>query len=204
MQVHREAHGQVAEKIIQVEPEVADLFLGGSEVNAEGAVLLPGGAADARDPGIRTVLFTDIVDSTSLTQKLGDEMAMEFLRVHDRIVRDALAAAKGREVKHTGDGIMASFVSAAAAVRCAVQIQRELARREREEQRSSHQSSHWRRGRGTGRTKQRYFWNDCATGGAALFPRRTRPNPGIDRGSGTMYREGLIISSFGRSRAQRF
>src|SRR5436190_306701 len=45
MQVHREAHGQVAEKIIQVEPEVADLFLGGSEVNGEGAALLPGGAA---------------------------------------------------------------------------------------------------------------------------------------------------------------
>jgi class 3 adenylate cyclase len=134
MQVHRQAHGQVAEKIIQVEPEVADLFLGGSEVNGEGAVLLPGGAAEARDPGIRTVLFTDIVDSTSLTQKLGDEIAMEFLRVHDRIVRNALAAAKGREVKHTGDGIMASFVSAAAAVRCAMQIQRELARREREEQ----------------------------------------------------------------------
>jgi class 3 adenylate cyclase len=134
MQVHREAHGMVAEKIIQVEPEVADLFLGGSEVNAAGAALLPGGAADVRDPGIRTVLFTDIVNSTSLTQKLGDEMAMEFLRVHDRIVREALAAAKGREVKHTGDGIMASFVSAAAAVRCAMQIQRELARRQRQEQ----------------------------------------------------------------------
>ena len=133
MQVHREAHGLVAEKIIQVEPEVADLFLGGSEVNAGGAAMLPGGAADTRDPGIRTVLFTDIVNSTSLTQKLGDEMAMEFLRVHDSIVRDALAASKGREVKHTGDGIMASFVSAAAAVRCAMQIQRELARREREE-----------------------------------------------------------------------
>src|SRR5438874_27879 len=68
MHVHREAHGQIAEKIIQVEPDVADLFLGGSEVNSAGAVLLPGGAADARDPGIRTVLFTDIVESTSLTQ----------------------------------------------------------------------------------------------------------------------------------------
>src|SRR6266566_1529336 len=94
MQVHREAHGQVAEKIIQVEPDVADLFLGGSEVNAAGAALLPGGAADARDPGIRTVLFTDIVDSTSLTQRLGDEMAMEFLHVHDRIVRDAITTSK--------------------------------------------------------------------------------------------------------------
>src|SRR5205807_10236636 len=46
--------------------------------------------------------------------------------VHDTIVRDALSALGGREVKHTGDGIMASFVSAAGAVRCAIQIQREL------------------------------------------------------------------------------
>jgi class 3 adenylate cyclase len=43
-------------------------------------------------------------------------------------VRDALSASGGREVKHTGDGIMASFVSPAAAVRCAMQIQRELAK----------------------------------------------------------------------------
>ncbi len=133
MQVHREAHGQVAEKIIQVEPEVADLFLGGSEVNEAGAVMMPGGGADAHDPGIRTVLFTDIVESTSLTQKLGDDAAMEFLHIHDAVVRDALKALNGREVKHTGDGIMASFVSAASAVRCAAQIQRELAQRAREQ-----------------------------------------------------------------------
>ncbi|MGB8803619.1 MAG: nickel-binding protein [Chthoniobacterales bacterium] len=136
MQVHREAHGQVAEKIIQVEPDVADLFLGGSEVNSAGAVLLPGGATDARDPGIRTVLFTDIVESTSLTQTLGDDVAMELLQIHDSVVRDALKALNGREVKHTGDGIMASFVSAAAAVRCAAQIQRGLA------QRAGEQSNH--------------------------------------------------------------
>ena len=136
-QVHREAHGFVAEKIIEVEPELVDGFLGGGEVNSAGAALIPGGAENARDPGIRTVLFTDIVDSTSLTQSLGDEMAMELLRVHDKVVRDALAASKGREVKHTGDGIMASFTSAAAAVRCAAQIQRELARREQEK--SEHQ-----------------------------------------------------------------
>jgi class 3 adenylate cyclase len=132
--VHREAHGFVAEKIIEVQPEVAEGFLGGGEVNAAGAALIPGGAADARDPGIRTVLFTDIVGSTTLTQRLGDELAMEFLRVHDTIVRDAVAASHGREIKHTGDGIMASFVSAAGAVRCASQIQRELARREQEDE----------------------------------------------------------------------
>src|SRR6266478_9418174 len=72
-QVHREAHGLVAEKIIQVEPDVAELFMGGSEVNPAGAVILPG--ADARDPGIRTILFTDIVESTVMTRQMGDEAA---------------------------------------------------------------------------------------------------------------------------------
>src|SRR5947207_13570145 len=54
MQVHREAHGQVADKIIQVEPEVADLFLGGGEVNGGGAALPTVGAADDRDPRVRS------------------------------------------------------------------------------------------------------------------------------------------------------
>src|SRR5213593_4355292 len=129
--VHREAHGLVAEKIIEVEPDVAEVFLGGTETNPAGAVLMPGGAADERDPGIRTILFTDIVESTTFTQSLGDEAAMALLGVHDTIVRDALSALGGREVKHTGDGIMASFISAAGAVRCAIQIQRELAKHDK-------------------------------------------------------------------------
>ena len=124
--VHREAHGLLAEKIIEVEPDVAEVFLGGTETNHVGAVLLSGGGADARDPGIRTILFTDVANSTTLTQLIGDEAALAMLGVHDAIVRDALAALGGREIKHTGDGIMASFVSAASAVRCAIQIQREL------------------------------------------------------------------------------
>jgi class 3 adenylate cyclase len=125
--VHREAHGLVASRIIEVEPEIADGFLGGSEINPAGAAIVPGGQANDRDPGIRTVLFTDIVDSTALTQQLGDEAAMKFLRVHDTIVRDARQALGGREVKHPGDGIMACFLSTVAAVRCATRIQRALA-----------------------------------------------------------------------------
>jgi class 3 adenylate cyclase len=124
--VHREAHGMMAEKIIEIEPELAEGFLGSAETNDAGAVVLPGGGPDARDPGIRTVLFTDVVNSTTLTQSLGDEAALAILGVHDTIVRDALSALGGREVKHTGDGIMASFISPAGAVRCAIQIQREL------------------------------------------------------------------------------
>lgn len=133
-QVHREAHGLVAEKVIQVEPEMADLFMGAGEVNGAGAVVFPGGSSDDRDPGIRTILFTDIVGSTSLTRKLGDEAAMELLAVHDQIVRDALVDLGGREVKHLGDGIMASFVSAAGAVKCATRVQREVAKHGREKQ----------------------------------------------------------------------
>jgi class 3 adenylate cyclase len=133
-QVHREAHGLVAEKVIQVEPEMADLFMGAGEVNGAGAVVFPGESSDDRDPGIRTILFTDIVGSTSLTRKLGDEAAMELLAVHDQIVRDALVDLGGREVKHLGDGIMASFVSAAGAVKCATRVQREVAKHGREKQ----------------------------------------------------------------------
>jgi class 3 adenylate cyclase len=127
--VHREAHGMTAEKLIEIQPELAEGFLGGVETNAAGAAILPSGGTDARDPGIRTVLFTDVVNSTTLTQSLGDEAALALLGVHDTVVRDALSALGGREVKHTGDGIMASFVSPAGAVRCAIQIQRELANR---------------------------------------------------------------------------
>lgn len=125
IQVHREAHGMVADKLIEIQPDLAEGFLGGVEVNEAGAALVSG-ATNERDPGIRTILFTDIVESTTFTQTLGDEAAMVLLGVHDTVVRDALSALGGREVKHTGDGIMASFVSAAGAVRCAIQIQREL------------------------------------------------------------------------------
>ena len=124
--VHRDAHGLLAEKIIEVDPEMAEGLLGNGEVNAAGAVLLPN-PADGRDPGIRSVLFTDIVGSTELTQRLGDEAAMALVNLHDVVVRAALDAHAGREVKHTGDGIMASVLSAASAVRCASRIQQELA-----------------------------------------------------------------------------
>ncbi len=127
--VHREAHGQMAERIIEVQPELVEAFLGGSETGPSGAALLPG-AVNERDPAIRTVLFTDIVGSTD--EALGDDAGMALLGVHDTIVRKALAAAEGREVKHTGDGIMASFVSAAAAVRCAAGILRTLAKQQQE------------------------------------------------------------------------
>ncbi|MEE8422229.1 MAG: adenylate/guanylate cyclase domain-containing protein, partial [Dehalococcoidia bacterium] len=72
-------------------------------------------------------LFSDIESSTALTQRLGDERAHQLLRGHLAAVRGALKEHGGREVKHTGDGIMASFPSAVAAVTAALAMQRELA-----------------------------------------------------------------------------
>lgn len=126
--VHRQAHGQVAAKIIEVDPDLVDGFMGKSEVNSFGAVLMQGSRDGQSDPGIRSVMFTDIVGSTELTQRIGDEAAMKVLRIHDTIVRDALDTSGGREIKHTGDGIMACFFSAVSAVRCATQIQQVLAK----------------------------------------------------------------------------
>jgi class 3 adenylate cyclase len=128
--VHREAHGLVAEKVIQVDPDLIEGLLGSGVVNEAGAAMLPG-APDDHDPGIRVVMFTDIVGSTAFTQKYGDRAAMDLVQVHDRIVRDALGGTGGREVKHTGDGIMASFASAPAAVKCAAEIQQKIAEYDR-------------------------------------------------------------------------
>ena len=84
-------------------------------------------AAGAVPSPFRTILFTDLESSTALTQRLGDAKAQEVLRGHNETVRAALAAHGGEEVKHTGDGIMASFPSAVAAVEAALTMQRELA-----------------------------------------------------------------------------
>ena len=77
--------------------------------------------------GLQTLLFTDIEASTALTQRLGDEGAQELLHGHNGVVRAALDEHGGREVKHTGDGLMASFPSAVSAVTAALQMQRDLA-----------------------------------------------------------------------------
>ena len=128
--VHREAHGFRATRILEVTQDIADAFMGEAPANNVGAAIVPG--SGETDPGTRTILFTDIVESTSMTQRLGDELALVLLDVHDGIVRARVAASSGREVKHTGDGIMAVFPSASAGVRCALQVQQTLASHRRD------------------------------------------------------------------------
>lgn len=79
---------------------------------------------DETSSGTVAVLFTDIVGS--MTQAHGDAAAQEVVRTHNRIVRTALTTYQGREVKHTGDGIMASFGNSAHAVEAGMYIQKKV------------------------------------------------------------------------------
>jgi class 3 adenylate cyclase len=117
-QVHREAHGEIPSEIIVVDLAAVEAFLG--------RISHPHATADGAkqvDTALRAVMFTDIVGSTEMTTRLGDAAALELVRVHDALVRRGLAANRGREVKHTGDGIMAAFDEVPRAVRAAADIQ---------------------------------------------------------------------------------
>ena len=78
-------------------------------------------------PRIVAVMFTDMVGSTDMTQAKGDQAAQVIVRRHNSIVRAALAEYGGKQIKHTGDGIMAAFPSPSAGVEASVAIQRAVA-----------------------------------------------------------------------------
>jgi class 3 adenylate cyclase len=79
------------------------------------------------DRVLATVLFTDIVDSSRLAAKLGDRRWHRTLEMHNEVVRANLARFRGREVKTTGDGFLATFDGPARAIRAADAIRAELA-----------------------------------------------------------------------------
>jgi class 3 adenylate cyclase len=113
--VHREAHGLVADTIIEVGMGPINAFMGDTPKH-------PPGEAYVESP-VRAILFTDLCDSTKQTHELGDDGYMLLLHEHDELVRSTLRQRGGREVKHTGDGIMASFGSATSAVESGIDIQ---------------------------------------------------------------------------------
>jgi len=76
-----------------------------------------------------TILFSDIEDSTILTERLGDERWLDLLRSHNSIFRKHLSEHGGYEVKNQGDGFMLVFPQPTAALHCAIEVQRALAER---------------------------------------------------------------------------
>lgn len=120
------AEPRYAEMIAHGARALADFVGGGSPfeavATAMGAWNRPGDRITGSN--IVTILFTDMVGSTKLTQDVGDSAAQNTVRLHNAIVRAALAEHQGTEVKHTGDGIMASFAAPSQAVEAAAAIQR--------------------------------------------------------------------------------
>lgn len=122
--VHRKAHGLVADEIINVENELVAAFLGEGNVDDLGAAI---GSAGEPESAFRTLLYTDIVGSTALGEAIGDAEMHRLLQIHDRLSREQVHRQHGRVVKQTGDGVLASFHHASAAVKCALGLQKAFA-----------------------------------------------------------------------------
>lgn len=121
-------------RFVPLEGDIHVLVLGDVEpiVTAVGDFLAGQEGASVRkraSDGLQTIVFTDIVGSTELTQKLGDAGFQELLRAHNQAVRSGLDLMGGTEIKHTGDGIMASFPSATRAITWAIGMQHAVAER---------------------------------------------------------------------------
>ena len=121
--IHHKSHGFSASKVIEVTPELVEAFL----MNADAATSGPTRVTDLESETItQTILLTDIVNSTAITQKLGDKEAMLVIEYHDAMLRSWIAVTSGLEIKHTGDGIMACWSTPAKAIHCAVRVIQEL------------------------------------------------------------------------------
>lgn len=126
---HNEAHGLVPHEILEVDPTLVEAFLGRVK---DPTPVDPKNPESSIDSAFRVIMFTDLKDSTLMTSTLGDAKALHLLHVHNVLTRDALRTYHGREVKHTGDGIMASFTSVIDAIYCAMAIQMAIANHNRE------------------------------------------------------------------------
>jgi class 3 adenylate cyclase/alpha-beta hydrolase superfamily lysophospholipase len=82
--------------------------------------------AEFTDRVLSTVLFSDIVGSTDLAVKIGDDAWRQLLDRHDEIVRREISRCRGQQVKHTGDGVLARFDGPARAVACGLAIAESL------------------------------------------------------------------------------
>ena len=118
---HKAAHGLMPHDVIEVEPTTLGAFMGLTDKDENDRVTVKG----VPDTALRAIMFTDIAGSTEVSTVRGDRAALDLLRRHDKVVRDSLDRFGGREVKHTGDGVFASFNSVLRAVEASIAIQRD-------------------------------------------------------------------------------
>ncbi|HWW44298.1 MAG TPA: AAA family ATPase, partial [Acidimicrobiia bacterium] len=103
--------------------------LPGHAIGSDGQADVAGFGVSAK---IVTLLFTDLVGSSALLERLGDEAGERTRRTHFGLLREAVAGAGGEEVKNLGDGLMVAFDSGIRAVECAMAMQRAFDRHNRQ------------------------------------------------------------------------
>lgn len=121
--VHKAAHGLMPHNIIEIAESSLASLMGATDKDQNDRVTING----VPDTALRAIMFTDIAGSTAVSTQRGDAAAIELLRHHNQVVRKALDEYGGSEVKHTGDGVFASFVSVIRAVGAAIAIQQSCA-----------------------------------------------------------------------------
>jgi class 3 adenylate cyclase len=106
-------------------PGVDGLFSAGDQDASLGEIeaFLTGTRSDPEhDRVLATVLFTDVVSSTQRVASIGDARWRDLLDTHDQMAAEQVSRFRGRLIKNTGDGILATFDGPARAIRCAASI----------------------------------------------------------------------------------
>lgn len=124
-ELHNKAHGLIPHKIIEVQPNLVESFLGRisdpeeAETTADGLKLI-------NESSFRSILVTKMTDPVLLQYQLGKEKANELLKHLNGLIRKQLTNHNGLETEHAGADFIASFSSAANAINCAFALQQEM------------------------------------------------------------------------------
>ena len=124
-EMHSKAHGLIPNKIIEVNSNLVEAFLGriydppNAQISDEGLKVFA-------DSSFRILLVTKTTDPVLLKHQFGDEKAGELLSAHTDIIRKNILQHGGREVEHEGGGFVVSFSSASKAMACALSILKEM------------------------------------------------------------------------------
>jgi AraC-like DNA-binding protein len=124
-EIHRNSHGLIPNKIIEVKNELVESFLGRIH-DPENAAIADNGLKVFSESALRILLVTDMIDPVLLRYELGMEKANDLLSKQNGIIRKESSNFDGREVEHGGNGFIVSFSSAVKAVSCALEIRKSL------------------------------------------------------------------------------
>ncbi len=125
-EMHDHAHGLIPNKIIEVDKNVVNAFLGRIEDPQPAQLFENSDLPIIEEPAFRTIMHTCMVDFELLKSTFEDEGFSNIINTQSNIINNALKLFEGREVKQTGTGYIISFTSISNAVKCALEIQKNV------------------------------------------------------------------------------